>query len=194
VKGSFHFFPDGARTLETARCLPLLLERRSSFGWWDSILFTRCRIMSLTARTDYISLVVRWGVNNALAASFLFAHDHVAGADGLRVAGAVPVGLLCRAAVYSGMPVAWNTGWRGGGAWNWINLAFFRLNAVISVVFVVVTLTEIASPIFNGNVEFFFFAKRAACATFMRKSPRGGASRRRRPCAFLRTGKKKKRT
>jgi 4-hydroxybenzoate polyprenyltransferase len=29
---------------------------------------------------------------------------------------------------------------------GWINLAFFRLNAVISVVFLVVTLTEIVFP------------------------------------------------
>jgi 4-hydroxybenzoate polyprenyltransferase len=32
---------------------------------------------------------------------------------------------------------------------NWINHAFFRLNAVISVVFVVVTLTEIVFPFFR---------------------------------------------
>jgi hypothetical protein len=29
---------------------------------------------------------------------------------------------------------------------NWIQLAFFRLNAVLSVVFLVVTLTEIVFP------------------------------------------------
>jgi 4-hydroxybenzoate polyprenyltransferase len=32
---------------------------------------------------------------------------------------------------------------------NWINQAFFRLNAVISLVFVLVTLTEIVFPFFR---------------------------------------------
>jgi 4-hydroxybenzoate polyprenyltransferase len=94
------------------------------------------------------SLVVRWGPRNALAAAFL---AHVVMLLLLAV-----FGLLCR------FRIAYFTGFalilfcvllehfiarkRGVG---WINVAFFRMNALISTVFLVVTVAEVAFPWFR---------------------------------------------
>ena len=93
------------------------------------------------------SLVVAWGPKNALAAAFL-AH---LGMCGLLLA----FGLLCR------FGLAFLLGWlvivgclvlehwiARRRSLNWINLAFFRLNAVVSAVFLVVVAAEV---IFQGG-------------------------------------------
>lgn len=93
------------------------------------------------------SLVVAWGPKNALSAAFL---SHVA-TCGLLLA----FGLLCR------FRVVYLVGWIIIAAclvvehWiarrrslNWINVAFFRLNAVVSAVFFVVVAAEV---IFKGG-------------------------------------------
>jgi 4-hydroxybenzoate polyprenyltransferase len=93
------------------------------------------------------SLVVAWGPKNALSAAFL---AHVA-TCGLLLA----FGLLCR------FRIAYLVGWLIITAclviehWiarrrslNWINVAFFRLNAVVSAVFFVVVAAEV---IFKGG-------------------------------------------
>ncbi len=93
------------------------------------------------------SLVVAWGPRNALQAAFL-AH--------LVMCGLLFVfGFLCR------FRIAYLIGWMIIVAclvlehWiarrrslNWVNLAFFRLNAVISVVFLLITLAEV---VFQGG-------------------------------------------
>ncbi|HOC54659.1 MAG TPA: UbiA-like polyprenyltransferase [Verrucomicrobiota bacterium] len=93
------------------------------------------------------SLVVAWGPGNALRAAFL-AH--------LLMCGLLFVfGLLCR------FRIAYIIGWMLIVAclvlehWiarrrslNWINLAFFRLNVVVSAVFLIVTLAEV---VFQGG-------------------------------------------
>ena len=93
------------------------------------------------------SLVVAWGPKNALQAAFL-AHLIMFGF-------LLAFGLLCR------FRVAYLVGWliivgclvlehwiaRRRG-FNWINVAFFRLNAVISTVFLAVTVAEI---VFQGG-------------------------------------------
>jgi 4-hydroxybenzoate polyprenyltransferase len=93
------------------------------------------------------SLVVAWGPNNALQAAFL---SHVV-MCGLLFA----FGLLCR------FRIAYLIGWilivcclvlehwiaRRRGL-NWIQVAFFRLNAVVSTIFLVVTLAEV---VFKGG-------------------------------------------
>jgi 4-hydroxybenzoate polyprenyltransferase len=92
------------------------------------------------------SLVVAWGPKNALQAAFL-AH---LGMCGLLLA----FGLLCR------FRVAYIVGWlvivgclvlehwiARRRSLNWINVAFFRLNAVVSTVFLVVTVAEV---VFKG--------------------------------------------
>jgi len=93
------------------------------------------------------SLVVAWGPKNALQTAFL-AHMVMCGL-------LYAFGLLCR------FRIAYLVGWliivaclvlehwiARRRSLNWINLAFFRLNAVISTVFLVVTAAEV---IFQGG-------------------------------------------
>ncbi len=93
------------------------------------------------------SLVVAWGPKNALQSAFL-AHLVMCGL-------LFAFGVLCR------FRIAYLVGWMMIVAclvlehWiarrrslNWINLAFFRLNAVVSAVFLIVTLAEV---IFQGG-------------------------------------------
>ena len=88
------------------------------------------------------SLVVAWGPKNALQAAFL-AHMIMCGL-------LLAFGLLCR------FRIAYTVGWliiigclvmehwiARRRSLNWINVAFFRLNAVVSAVFLSVTLTEV---------------------------------------------------
>jgi len=94
------------------------------------------------------SLVVRWGVKNALGVAF-FAHL------GMWILLAV-FGLLCgfRLSYLVGMFIIlaslvlehWLARKR---SLKWINVAFFRLNAFISVVFLVVTVVEVIFPRFT---------------------------------------------
>jgi 4-hydroxybenzoate polyprenyltransferase len=93
------------------------------------------------------SLVVAWGPKNALQAAFI-AHLVMCGLLLL-------FGLLCR------FRIAYLVGWMiivgclvlehwiaRRRSLNWINLAFFRLNAVVSAVFLLVTLMEV---VFQGG-------------------------------------------
>jgi 4-hydroxybenzoate polyprenyltransferase len=88
------------------------------------------------------SLVVAWGPANALQAAFL-AHMLMCGL-------LLGFGLLC------GFRIAYLVGWfiivgclvlehwiARRRSLNWINVAFFRLNAIVSTVFLVVTLAEV---------------------------------------------------
>jgi 4-hydroxybenzoate polyprenyltransferase len=93
------------------------------------------------------SLVVAWGPRNALQAAFL-AHLLMCGL-------LLGFGLLCR------FRIAYLIGWliivgclvlehwiARRRSLNWINVAFFRLNAVVSAVFLAVTVAEV---IFQGG-------------------------------------------
>ena len=93
------------------------------------------------------SLVVAWGPKNALGGAFL---AHLAMCGFL-----LAFGLLCR------FRIAYLIGWAimlgclllehwiaRRRSLNWINVAFFRLNAVISSVFLVVTAAEV---VFQGG-------------------------------------------
>jgi 4-hydroxybenzoate polyprenyltransferase len=95
------------------------------------------------------SLVVAWGPKNALAAAFL-AHMVMCGL-------LLAFGLLCR------FRIAFVVGWfiivgclvlehwiARRRSLNWINLAFFRLNALVSAVFLIVTAAEV---IFQGGFK-----------------------------------------
>jgi 4-hydroxybenzoate polyprenyltransferase len=95
------------------------------------------------------SLVVAWGPKNALAAAFL-AHMIMCGL-------LLAFGLLCR------FRIAYLIGWfiivgclvlehwiARRRSLNWINLAFFRLNALIGAVFFVVVAAEV---IFQGGFK-----------------------------------------
>ncbi len=93
------------------------------------------------------SLVVAWGPRNALAAAFL-AHMIMCGL-------LLAFGLLC------GFRIAYVAGWfiivgclvlehwiARRRSLNWINLAFFRLNALVGAVFLIVVVAEV---IFQGG-------------------------------------------
>lgn len=93
------------------------------------------------------SLVVAWGPKNALSAAFL-AHMIMCGL-------LFAFGLLCH------FRIAYIIGWMlivgclvlehwiaRRRSLNWINMAFFRLNAVVSAVFLAVTLAEV---VFQGG-------------------------------------------
>jgi 4-hydroxybenzoate polyprenyltransferase len=93
------------------------------------------------------SLVVAWGPKNALAAAFL-AHMVMCGL-------LLAFGLLCR------FGIAYLIGWflivaclvlehwiARRRSLNWINLAFFRLNALVSAIFLIVTVAEV---VFQGG-------------------------------------------
>ena len=95
------------------------------------------------------SLVVAWGPKNALAAAFL-AHMVMCGL-------LLAFGLLCR------FRLAYLVGWfiivgclvlehwiARRRSLNWINLAFFRLNALVGAVFLIVTAAEV---IFQGGFK-----------------------------------------
>ncbi|HVU27935.1 MAG TPA: UbiA-like polyprenyltransferase [Verrucomicrobiae bacterium] len=95
------------------------------------------------------SLVVAWGQKNALTAAFL-AHMVMCGL-------LFGFGILCR------FRFAYLIGWfiivgclvlehwiARRRSLNWINLAFFRLNALVSFVFLIVTATEV---IFQGGFK-----------------------------------------
>src|SRR5882724_3051659 len=95
------------------------------------------------------SLVVAWGPKNALAAAFL-AHMVMCGL-------LLAFGVLCR------LRIAYLIGWfiivgclvlehwiARRRSLNWINLAFFRLNALVGAVFLVVVAAEI---IFQGGFK-----------------------------------------
>jgi 4-hydroxybenzoate polyprenyltransferase len=93
------------------------------------------------------SLVVAWGKKNALQAAFL-AHLLMCGL-------LLAFGLFCR------FRIAYLVGWMiivgclvlehwiaRRRSLNWINVAFFRLNAVVSAVFLIVTVAEV---VFQGG-------------------------------------------
>lgn len=95
------------------------------------------------------SLVVAWGPKNALQAAFL-AHMLMCGL-------LLGFGVLCR------FKIAYLIGWfiivaclvlehwvARRRSLNWINVAFFRLNAVVSMVFLFVTLAEV---VFQGGFK-----------------------------------------
>jgi len=95
------------------------------------------------------SLVVAWGPKNALQAAFL-AHMTMCGL-------LFAFGVLCR------FRVAYVVGWfiivgclvlehwiARRRSLNWINLAFFRLNALVSAVFLIVTVAEV---VFQGGFK-----------------------------------------
>jgi 4-hydroxybenzoate polyprenyltransferase len=95
------------------------------------------------------SLVVAWGPKNALTAAFL-AHMMMCGL-------LLAFGLLCQ------FRIAYVAGWfiivgclvlehwiARHRSLNWINLAFFRLNALVSAVFLIVTVAEV---VFQGGFK-----------------------------------------
>jgi len=152
VTGSFELFPfqDGRLDLAHSALLPLLLGVAVVFWLVGFDIIYSIQDYEFDKRHGLHSLAVRWGVENALRAAFL-AHLVMwvlLGVFGLlakfRVAYLVGLVLIffCLALEH------WLARRR---SLRWINIAFFRLNAVVSSIFLIITLAEVVFPWFRVN-------------------------------------------
>jgi 4-hydroxybenzoate polyprenyltransferase len=143
VKGGVVFWPR-----EESFVLPLLLAVAVIFWLIGFDIIYALQDYEFDRQQGLHSLVVRWGPANALTAAFL-SHMMMWGLlmvfgllSGFRVA--YVVGLLLILA--SLLLEHWLVRRR---SLKWINTAFFRLNALISVVFLIITVAEVVFPHFN---------------------------------------------
>lgn len=147
VRGDFSMFPSGHgwRTLQYSAVLPLLLAGAVVFWLIGFDIIYALQDYEFDRAHGLHSLVVRWGVRNALGASFL---SHM-----------IMWGVLVAFGVLAGFRLAYWVGlifilgcllmehWLARRrSLGWVNQAFFRLNAVISVVFLVVAVVEVVFP------------------------------------------------
>ncbi|HEX3989491.1 MAG TPA: UbiA-like polyprenyltransferase [Verrucomicrobiae bacterium] len=147
VKGNFQLFPAGHgwHTMQYSAILPLLLAVAVVFWLIGFDIIYALQDYEFDRQHRLHSLVVRWGAANALSASAL--------AHMIMWMILVAFGFLSgfRFAYWVGMVFIlgclvmehWLARRR---ALDWVQHAFFRLNAVISMVFLVVTLIEIVFP------------------------------------------------
>lgn len=154
VSGGLDFLPErgGAFSIRHSAVLPLLLAAAVVFWLVGFDVIYALQDYEFDRRQGLHSLVVRWGPDNALTAAFL---AHVLmwlllGVFGLvaRFRMAYLVGLILILVCL--LIEHWLARKR---SLKWINVAFFRLNAVISVVFLVVTLAEVALPWFQLKIR-----------------------------------------
>ena len=152
VTGTFSFWPEQCSQpdhspIQHSALLPLLLAVTVVFWLIGFDIIYALQDYEFDRSHGLHSLVVRWGPKNALMAAFL-AHMLMCGV-------LFAFGLLAR------FRVAFIVGWiiivgcivmehwiARRRSLNWINVAFFKLNAVISMVFLAVTLAEV---IFKGG-------------------------------------------
>ncbi len=154
VTGGLDFLPrpEGRFSLQHSAILPVLLAVGVVFWLVGFDIIYAIQDYEFDRRHGLHSLVVRWGVQNALLAAFL-AHMIMwlaLGAFGLlaRFRVAFLVGMLIILVCL--LMEHWLARRR---SLKWVNLAFFRLNAIISVVFLVVTVAEVAFPWFRVKLE-----------------------------------------
>jgi len=150
VKGNFEFFPVRAGVIvrESSAWLPLLLGAAVVLWLIGFDIIYSIQDYEFDRAHGLHSLVVRWGVDNALRASFL---AHLCMVTLLAVFGWLA---RFRVAYLAGMGIIlvclvlehWLARKR---SLKWINVAFFRLNALISIVFLVVTVAEVVFPAFR---------------------------------------------
>lgn len=146
VRGGLSFSP---LLGPTTGFIPLLLAISVVFWLIGFDIIYALQDYEFDRRQKLHSIVVAWGPQNALSAAFI-AHMLMWGL-------LVGFGLLCRfrVAFFAGLIFIlvclvlehWLARKR---SLKWINTAFFKLNAVVSIVFLVVTLAEIIFPNFRG--------------------------------------------
>lgn len=143
VRGGLSFLP-----FSTSGILPILLGAAVVFWLVGFDIIYAIQDYDFDRKHGLHSVVVRWGVQNAMSIAFL---AHVAmwallAAFGLLAGFRLPflIGLFIIAA--SLVLEHWLARKR---SLKWIDMAFFRLNAFISVVFLVVTVAEVAFPRFS---------------------------------------------
>jgi 4-hydroxybenzoate polyprenyltransferase len=143
VKGGFSLWPMGQSAV-----LPLLLAVAVVLWLVGFDMIYSIQDYEFDRTHGLHSLVVRWGIKNALGAAFL-AHLGMLSLlalfgllCGFRLPYLVGLGIILASLVLE----HWLARKR---SLKWINLAFFRLNAFISVVFLVVTVAEVVFPRFT---------------------------------------------
>jgi len=143
VQGGFVLWP-----IRESALLPLSLAAAVVFWLVGFDIIYALQDFAFDRQHGVHSLVVRWGPANALKAAFL-AHVFM-------------FGLLLGFGLLSGFRLPYSVGMAIIGAslmlehWlarkrslKWINTAFFRLNALISVVFLVAVVAEVVFPYFR---------------------------------------------
>ena len=143
VKGEVVFWP-----MKESFVLPLLLAIAVVFWLVGFDLIYAIQDYDFDDKNNLGSLVVRWGINNALAAAFL-SHMLMVGVlvvfgllGGFRLAYMVGIVII----TFSLVIEHWLARRR---SLNWVQNAFFRLNALVSLVFLAVTATEVVFPFFR---------------------------------------------
>ncbi len=150
VKGGFDFFPveDGWLVLKRSAFLPVILAAAVVFWLIGFDIIYALQDYEFDRRHGLHSLVVRWGPENALKAAFL---SHLSMWGLLAVFGLLSrfrVAYLVGLVIILGSLLLehWLACKR---SLKWVNTAFFRLNALISVVFLVAVVTEVVFPWFR---------------------------------------------
>jgi 4-hydroxybenzoate polyprenyltransferase len=143
VKGGFVLWP-----MKESAILPLLLAAAVVFWLIGFDIIYALQDYEFDRAHGLRSLVVRWGPDNALKAAFL-SHTLMWGllaGFGLLSRFRVPyfIGLII--ILVSLLLEHWLARKR---SLKWINTAFFRLNALISLVFLIVVVTEVVFPPFT---------------------------------------------
>jgi 4-hydroxybenzoate polyprenyltransferase len=150
VKGSFVLFPavDKGSPFAHSALLPLLLAVAVVFWLTGFDIIYAIQDYEFDRHRGLGSLVVRWGVDNALRAASL-AHLIMVGVLGVFgvLAGFKVAYLIGLAVIF--VCLAFEHWLARKRSLKWINVAFFRLNAIISVIFLLVVLTEVALPWFR---------------------------------------------
>lgn len=143
VKGGFAIMP-----MKESFILPMLLAVAVVFWLVGFDLIYAIQDYEFDRTHKLHSLVVRWGVNNALAAAF-FSHMVMVMVltvfgllGGFRIAYIIGVVLIAGCLVVE----HWLARRR---SLNWVQNAFFRLNALVSLVFLAVTAVEVVFPFFR---------------------------------------------
>lgn len=143
VKGSFHFLP-----MRESALLPLVMALAVTFWLIGFDIIYAIQDYDFDRTHGLHSLVVAWGPHNALQAAFI---SHL-----------LMWGLLALLGLLAGFKIAYFTGlililgclmlehWLARRrSLNWVNNAFFRLNGLISMVFLIVVLAEVVFPGFR---------------------------------------------
>lgn len=143
VKGGFVFWP-----MKESFILPLLLAVAVVFWLIGFDLIYAIQDYEFDREHKLHSLVVRWGITNALVAAFI-SHTVMVMVlivfgllSGFRFAYAVGVMMIA----FSMVIEHWLARRR---SLNWVQNAFFRLNALISLLFLAVTAIEVVFPFFR---------------------------------------------
>jgi 4-hydroxybenzoate polyprenyltransferase len=143
VRGGFDWWPP-----EQSAWLPLVLAAAVVFWLVGFDLIYALQDYEFDRQNGLHSLVVRWGPTNALRAAFL-AHVLMWGLLGLfgllsrfRVAYSVGLGIILAGLLLEHWLARRRTQ-------QWINTAFFKLNALISLVFLAVVVIEVVLPPFR---------------------------------------------